>query len=108
MSEEKSAYRPVSRPYVKRFSYLYRRHAFDKLREIDLPLAEFQGLFDGAEVIGEAEVGVLTHKELVLLLQRTGPLDVAILVDEGRAEERIVTVYEPDPSEWTADYRRRR
>ena len=60
------------------------------------------------EVIAEAEVGLLAHKELVLLVQWVRPLHVAIVVDEHREEERIVTVYEPDPSEWTSDFKRRR
>lgn len=98
----------MSRPYGKRFRYQYRRHAFDKLRAIDLSLAEFHALLGHGEVIEEAEIGVLAHKELVLLVQWIRPLHVAIVVDEVREEERIVTVYEPDPAEWTPDCRRRR
>lgn len=108
MTEDEGRYRPTSRPYSKRFRYQYRRHVFDKLRAIDLPLREFQSLLDDGEVIAEADVGVLAHKELILLVQWTRPLHVAIVVDEVREEERIVTVYEPDPAEWTDDYRRRR
>jgi hypothetical protein len=107
VSDEGSAYRPVSRPYRKRFSYQYRRHVFDKLRAIDLPLREFQALLGEGEVVAEAGVGLLAHKD-VLLVQWVRPLHVAIVVDEQREEERIVTVYEPDPSEWTNDFRRRR
>jgi hypothetical protein len=50
----------------------------------------------------------LAQKELVPLVEWRSPLHVVIVVDETRAEERVVTVYEPDPSDWTADYRRRR
>lgn len=46
---------PPPAPYRKRFPYEYRRHAFDKLRAIDLPLRELQVLLDGGEVIAEAE-----------------------------------------------------
>ena len=108
MTEEEGRYRPASRPYAKRFRYQYRRHVFDKLRAVDLPLREFQALLGDGEVIAEAEVGVMAHKELVLLLQWIRPLHVAIVVDEVREEERIVTVYEPDPAEWSPDSRRRR
>jgi hypothetical protein len=108
VTEDEGRYRPASRPYLKRFRCQYRRHVFDKLRAIDLPLREFQSLLSDGEVIAEAEVGVLAHKEPVLLVQWTRPLHVAIVVDEVREEERIVTVYEPDPAEWTDDYRRRR
>ncbi|MGH8998876.1 MAG: hypothetical protein ACRDY7_05740 [Acidimicrobiia bacterium] len=59
-------------------------------------------------MIEEVAIGLLAHKELVLLVRWREPLHVVIVVDEPKAEERIVTVYEPDPSKWTADYRRRR
>jgi len=31
-----------------------------------------------------------------------------IVVDDDREQERVATVYEPYPSEWTPDLRRRR
>lgn len=108
MPEDEAPYVPASRPYQQRFRYQYRRHAFDKLRAIDLPLREFQALLETGEVIAEAQVGILAHKELVLLVQWRDPLHVAIVVDEAREEERIVTVYEPDRTEWSTDFRRRR
>lgn len=70
---EQGPYRPVSRAYERRYHYVYRRHVFDKLRALDLALAEFQQL----------------------------------LGNVAREEERLVTVYEPEPGEWTADHRRR-
>jgi hypothetical protein len=33
---------------------------------------------------------------------------VVVVVDDEHKEERIVTVYEPDPDLWLNDYRRRR
>ena len=47
-------------------------------------------------------------KELVLYVEWTRPLHVVVHVDETRAEERIVTVYEPDTVRWTPDFTRRR
>jgi hypothetical protein len=38
----------------------------------------------------------------------TRPLHLVVVVDERRQEERIVTVYEPDPDLWSPGYRRRR
>ncbi len=54
----------------------------------------------------ETEPGQL--KELVLVIDWRRPLHVVIIVDQVRGEERIVTVYEPDPERWSHDYRRRR
>ena len=56
-------YRAVSRPYAKRFGYKSRRHVFDKLRALDLVLAEFQQLLRHGEVIAEAEDGSSERRE---------------------------------------------
>lgn len=105
---EPGPYRPVSRAYERRYRYVYRRHVFEKLRMLDLALAEFQQLLGDGEVIAEASEGPLETKELVLLVAWHLPLHVVIAVDVAHEEERLVTVYEPDPGEWTADRRRRR
>jgi hypothetical protein len=105
---EPAPYRPVLRPYEHRYRYVYRRHVFDKLRSLDLGLAEFQQLLGDGEVIAEAPEGPLQTKELVLLVTWRVPLHVAIAVDVARGEERLVTVYEPDLDLWTSDLRRRR
>jgi hypothetical protein len=47
-------------------------------------------------------------KELVLIVDWQRPLHVVVVIDEIRHEERIVTVYEPDPARWSSDFRRRR
>ena len=105
---EPGSYRPTSRSYERRYRYVYRRHLFDKLRSLDLPLGVFQALLGAGEVIAEAIEDALETKELVLLVEWRIPLHVVIAVDVARQEERLVTVYEPDPEQWTADLRRRR
>jgi hypothetical protein len=78
------------------------------LRAIDLVLAEFQELLGRGEVIAEAKDNPSELREIVLLVEWLRPLHVVVVVDSVRQEERLVTVYEPDWSIWTADYRRRR
>lgn len=73
---EGASYRATSRPYVKRYGYQYRRHVFDKLRALDLVLAEFQQLLGRGEVIAEAEDGSAELGELVLLVEWSRPLIV--------------------------------
>lgn len=102
-------YRVVSRPYERRYRYLYRQHVFDKLRSLDIVLTEFQQLLGLGEIIAEAASARPAQlKEIVLLVEWLHPLHVVIVVDIARREERLVTVYEPDASRWTADFRRRR
>lgn len=101
----------VSRDLPRRKAWQYPRfvseHAFDKLRSIDCTFAEFEGALEGGEVIEETDAPEVP-RELVLALGWKRPLHVVVVVDNRRNEERIVTVYEPDPKRWSSDYRRRR
>lgn len=83
-------------------------HAFDKLRLIDCNFAEFEHALETAEVIEETILEEGDVKELLLLVDWLRPLHVVVVTDDLRGEERVVTVYEPDPEIWSADYRMRR
>ena len=100
----------LPRPTVWRCRRLLTEHAIDQLRLLDCtPSPSSRPQSRSAEVIEEIvldEQGSL--KELVLVVEWTRPLHVVVFVGEGQREERIVTVYEPDPNRWSADYRRRR
>lgn len=93
---------------VWRHRRLVSEHAFDKLRLLDCTFAEFEVALQTAEVIEEHDLGGEGVKELVLTVDWHRPLHVVVVVDDVRAEERVVTVYEPDPDRWSSDYRRRR
>jgi hypothetical protein len=75
---------------------------------IDCPFSEFDAALVEAEVIEEQMIGLGELKELVLLVAWIRPLHVAVVVDDVHLEERIVTIYEPDPEQWSSDHRRRR
>ncbi len=83
-------------------------HVFDKLRAIDLGLSEFEQLLGTGEVIEEVQLAGEQLKELVLVIEWSRPLHIVVVVDDARGEERIVTIYEPDPERWDSDFRRRR
>jgi len=82
-------------------------HVFDKVRALDMTLAEFEALLDGGEVVEETPLGPMELKQVRLLLDWLRPLHVVLVVDDVRHEERIVTVYEPDADRWSG-YRERR
>ncbi len=81
-------------------------HAFDKLRAIDCTFAEFTVACRQAVVIEESDV-VDGVKEVVLTVAWVRPLHMVVIVDLMREEDRIVTIYEPDPRRWSSDFRRR-
>jgi hypothetical protein len=98
----------LPRRKVWRYPRLLSEHAFDKLWLLDGTLAEFEAALVDALVIEETELPDLAVKELLLTIEWKRPLHVVVVVDEVRREERVVTVYEPNPGAWSADYRRRR
>jgi hypothetical protein len=99
----------LPRPKVWRYPKLLSEHAFDKLRLLDCTFAEFELAIEHAEIIEERPVDDAgSRKELVLVVDWTRPLHLVVVVDERRREERLVTVYEPDPDLWSPDYRGRR
>lgn len=99
---------PPFRPKVFVHPIVLTDHVFDKVRSIDMALAEFHVCLLAGEVIEETDLGTSGLKELVLTLEWSRPLHVVVVVDASRGEERIVTVYEPDPARWTDNFRRRR
>ena len=98
----------MTRPKELRFPVFMTAHVFDKIRSIDMTLTEFAELLGTGEVIEEDEIAEGQLRELVLIAEWARPLHVVFVVDGGRSEERIVTVYEPEADQWSPDYRRSR
>jgi hypothetical protein len=98
----------VPRRKIWRHERLITEHAFDKLRILDCGFGEFTAALEEAEVIEEHVVPDDQVKELLLVIDWTRPLHVVVVVDDRHEEERIVTVYEPEPGRWDDEYRRRR
>jgi hypothetical protein len=112
MRRQRSATRERHDVSVRRreqqWPYLLTDHVFDKVRMLDMTLAEFEQLINIGEVIEAVALGEAQTKELTLVVEWLRPLHVVIVVDDSAKEERIVTVHEPDPDRWSADFRRRR
>ena len=65
-------------------------HVFDKVRSIDMTLAEFNALLTAhGVVIEETALGLGQVKELVLYIESSRPIHVVVHVDETRREERL-------------------
>lgn len=89
--------------YARRIS----EHAFDKLRLLDCGFGEFEAALMGAEVIESRCDDGEMQRELLLVVGWRKVLHVAVAVDHRHQEERVLTIYEPDPHRWSADYRTR-
>ncbi len=98
----------MARQKVVRFPVVLTYHVFEKLRSVDMTLAELELLLGDGEVIEEDHRTDTELEELVLISEWSRPLHLVVIVDEARSEERIVTVYEPDSALWSPDFRTRR
>jgi hypothetical protein len=98
----------LPRPKVWEYPRLLSEHAYDKLWTLDCTFGEFEAALEIAMVIEESRLARYSLKELVLTIEWTHPLHVVVVVDPIREEERIVTLYQPNPGLWSSDYRRRR
>jgi len=98
----------LPRQKVWEYPRLLSEHAYDKLWALDCTFCEFEAALERAVVIEESQLPRSSLKELVLTVEWTHPLHVVVVVDPIREEERIVTVYQPNPGLWSPDYRRRR
>jgi hypothetical protein len=76
---------------VFRFPIVLTDHVFDKVRSIDMTLAEFRLVLHSGLVIEQSETRRAVVKELVLIVDWQRPLHVVVVIDEIRHEERIVT-----------------
>jgi len=98
----------LPRPKVWVYPRLLSEHAYGKLWTLDCTFGEFEAALESAVVIAESQLAQSSFKELVLTVEWTHPLHVVVVVDPIREEERILTVYQPNPGLWSPDYRRRR
>lgn len=76
---------------------------FQKLRLIDLGLAEFEQLLGGGEVIEELRDSPEQTREIALLVEWTRPLHLVAAVDFGQQGERLVTLQVDDLDERCCD-----
>ncbi|MDQ2726819.1 MAG: DUF4258 domain-containing protein [Actinomycetota bacterium] len=98
----------MTRRKVWRSPVVLTQHVFDKVRSIDMTLAEFRALLDNGEIIEERSLAAGSLHELILIIDWRRPLHVVVVVDDNVGEERILTVYEPEPVLWSPDFRRRK
>ncbi len=84
----------IARTKIFRFPIVLTDHVFDKIRSIDLTLAEFREALQIGLVIEETVIAETALKQLVLAVDWLRPLHV-VVVDEAHREERIVQCTNP-------------
>ena len=87
---------------------VFRVHAIQRMYQRDVSEPEVRNVITTGEVVEDYPDDVPYPSRLVLGWHGTRPLHVVVADNVEDQENIVITVYEPDPTEWEADFKRRR
>ncbi len=87
---------------------LFSGHAVQRMFERAITDADVRAVITHAEVVSDYPDDTPYPSRLLLGFVRGRPLHVVLSYDQDRDECHVITVYEPDPERWQADFKRRR
>lgn len=87
---------------------IFRQHALQRMFERGIDAKDVRQVIEQGEVIKEYLDDKPYPSRLILGWQEGRPLHVVAADDDNTLETIVITVYEPDPVLWQADFRRRK
>lgn len=86
----------------------FRIHSIQRMFERQISPEDVRAVVENGETIQEYLDDTPYPSRLVLGWKLQRPIHVVIADNESDNEKIIVTVYEPDPAQWTDDFKRRK
>jgi len=86
----------------------FRIHAIQRMFERQVSPEDVRSIVESGETIQEYHDDTPYPSRLVLGWKLQRPIHVVVADNEAENEKIIVTVYEPDPVQWTDDFKRRK
>ena len=87
---------------------VFRLHAIQRMFARQISVEDVRSILSGGETIREYPDDRPYPSRLVLGWIGTRPIHVAAANAVDSGETIVITVYEPDPAIWEADYKRKR
>lgn len=87
---------------------IYRVHAVQRMLERKISLKKVRQVFEGGEVIEDYSDELTSPGRLLLGWDGKRPIHIVVSENIESNEAIIVTVYSPETSQWTKDFKRRR
>lgn len=87
---------------------VFRVHAIQRMYERSVSEKEVRDVVATGETVEEYPGDLPYPSRLVLGWQGARPLHVVVADNVDGEENIVITVYEPDPNEWEADFKRRK
>jgi hypothetical protein len=86
----------------------FRVHAIHRMYQRRISEGEVRNVIETGETIEDYPDDFPYPSRLVLGWHGPRPIHVVVADNNSEQEYIVITVYEPDPSEWEADFKRRK
>lgn len=86
----------------------YRVHALQRMFERRISVEDVAAVLEGGEVIESYPDDKPYPSRLLLGWRNARPLHVVVAENAGENEMIVITAYEPDATQWKADFKRRK
>jgi hypothetical protein len=87
---------------------IFRIHAIQRMFERQISPEDVRSVVESGETIQEYPDDTPYPSRLVLGWKLQRPIHIVVADNEADNEKIIVTVYEPDPTQWANDFKRRK
>ena len=88
--------------------FVFRVHAIQRMYQRHISEDEVQNVIETGETIEDYPDDFPYPSRLVLRWHGPRPIHVVVADNIHDKENIVITVYEPDPSEWEVDFKRRK
>lgn len=86
---------------------IYRLHAVQRMAQRDIVVEQVRAVLENGEDIELSPHDTPFPSRLVLGWVSGRPLHVVVADDDDEGVKIIITVYQPDPTQWSKDFRTR-
>jgi uncharacterized protein DUF4258 len=93
---------------VSKYQVIYQRHAVERMAQRGVSEEDVMHVLLTGETIQVYPDDTPFPSELILGWRKRRPLHIVVATDTTRRRKIIVTVYEPHPDQWEADFRRKK
>ena len=87
---------------------LFRVHAIQRMFERKISVEDVKHILDAGEVIEDYPDDTPYPSQLMLGSREARPLHLVVASNVEDRQKIVITVYEPDPNQWEADFKRRK
>ena len=93
---------------VTNFTLIYRVHAVQRMFERKISLKKARQTLETGETIEDHSEELTSPSRLILGWEGKRPIHVVVSENADVNEAVVITVYSPEPGQWTKDFKRRK